>query len=358
APPGLSWAPPDLVMGTGRNVVVRDAVHPFAEYIDEFRKRVAYRAHFREGAAFGEGAKIFARSHGGAAVGVDIPLGAGRIVFIPPLPDLKPGTERSPVASCILDAGRKLLEMPPDEEAPEWTRSYALPGLEQKEAALAEAEEALVAAEARFEAAYRDEEDLARYRGLLWREGPWALDPIVHQAFRLLGFEVNGPPEGPAVLKADGVEIMLEVEGAPGPVDMAPHYRLRDRREQWLAERGALPRGLVVVNGERLAPPERRQHPYIDALRIASESMGYALLTATDLFGLVQHALADTGAAWRASVRRQIAEAAGPLRFDDPRAEAEVEPPVSEAAEAEPESAPEVEPTSRPDAAPARPRAH
>src|SRR5688500_8457075 len=45
APSGVTWGPPDLVLGSGRGAVPTDAEHPLASFVSEFRDRIAYRAH-------------------------------------------------------------------------------------------------------------------------------------------------------------------------------------------------------------------------------------------------------------------------------------------------------------------------
>src|SRR3972149_2318500 len=68
APAGLSYGPPHLMPGEGTDVRSTETDHPFAPYVDQFRANLLYRAYFGEG-ALGPGARVFARSAGGAAIG-------------------------------------------------------------------------------------------------------------------------------------------------------------------------------------------------------------------------------------------------------------------------------------------------
>lgn len=316
APAGLVWGPPDLVMGASRHVVLTEQNHPFGAYIDDLRTKIEYRAYFAERARFGEGARVFARSEGGAAVGVEFALGPGRIVFVPPAPRVAAGPERGVIAARMLDAAARMLGAATGDPAPTWVRAQPLPGLEQREAALAEAEEKAAGAQSRLDEERRALGEIAKYQRLLWQEGRYALDPVVHDAMRLLGFEVRGVPGEPVLLVSGRTELMIEIEGSDEAVGMAAHYRLRERRERHLAERGQLPPGLLIVNGHRMKAPDARPAQYSEPLRIASESMGYGILTTAALFRAVQRALAEPDAAWMAAARQKLASEHGPIADD------------------------------------------
>lgn len=312
APSGLTWDRPDLVMANGKGAVPTDYAHPLAGLIDQLRDTIQYRAYFSERAALGKGASVFARSPGGAPIGVDFALNSGRIVFIP-ASDTSSHADRATLASMLFDGAREMLNEAPPEDPPFWANDFTLPGLAEREAEMAEAEAALDQAEARLAEASAGAEALERFRRMLWDESGYRLSPLVHDALRLLGFDVRGEIGEPATLYADGRTTYIEVQGATGAVDMTPHYRLRERREQELSRSGTLPGGLIVVNGERQRHPSTRANQYIDALRVAAESMQYGILTASDLFLLTQRALARADDDWKADMRRRIMSAAGPI---------------------------------------------
>ena len=197
---------------------------------------------------------------------------------------------------------------------PAWVSSYALPGLTEREAQRQEAERELAAADARRAEARAEAETLERYRRLLWQEGKHGLEPIVRDALRLLGFTVTDDLDRQAEAACGEQTLLLEVEGSSEVADMAPHYRLRRRLEEGL-ERTARPqRGLVVVNGYRLRPPEERPAQYTDALRVAAETMRYGLVTGSQLFHAVERALEKDDAAVAAFRERLLStEGALPL---------------------------------------------
>ncbi|MBI1884910.1 MAG: hypothetical protein HYS09_01100 [Chloroflexi bacterium] len=135
APSGLSYAEPWLLPGFGhRGAEASDPSHPFAHYVGLYGSRLAFRAHFDEQAPGAvEAMRVFARSPGGAAVGVEVTAGGGTIVFIPPLGDLDMGRDRMPLAQTLAECIEAALQ-PSGETPPHWMRKEtAIPGREEEE---------------------------------------------------------------------------------------------------------------------------------------------------------------------------------------------------------------------------------
>lgn len=314
APPGLLYRGPHLLAGYGRSVVPTDYDHPFAAYIEQFRSKLVYRAYFTDDIPqFGSFARVFARSIGGAAVGVEVRAGGGSIVFLPPLDEIASGHERIPVAATILDCTRRLLRQAAEEMEPDWVDTHDLPGLDELVEEVLEAERQLAEAKERAETAELRYSAVAKYRALLWQEGRLGLETAVVEAARVLGFQVSGGGEQPVTLEADGAVVFLETEGSRGVVEMDPHYRLRRRREEALAKEGRSVNGLLVVNGYRMEPPEQRPQQYVDALAVAAQAMRYCVVTAYDLFRMVRQALVDSSPDNLERLRRSILSTEGVL---------------------------------------------
>jgi hypothetical protein len=85
APEGLAYREPLLRRGYGAQIAPAEQEHPFAAVVERFRTRLAYQAYFDEQTpGFAGSGCVFARSAGGAAIGVELRLGPGRAVFLPP----------------------------------------------------------------------------------------------------------------------------------------------------------------------------------------------------------------------------------------------------------------------------------
>jgi hypothetical protein len=289
---------PPLLPAEGAQARVVDATHPMAPFLLGQLANVTYRARLDEAAvpaaaqvASDAPARVFARSYGGAAIGMEIPLQRGRLVLLPAIKPPPSGEPRYATSDALQSCIRRMLGVTAEGREPYWLNTFAIPGLDERSAAL----EAARAAHAESERALREAEashdDLARYRRLLWQEGAVGLDEVVLQALRLIGFTVYASNPEELALRTGETSVLLEIEGSDGPVGLAPHYRLRQRVERAIERRGAAPRGLIVINGHRLEPPEKRTAQASAELRVAAETMRYAIATTTGLFAAVVAAL-------------------------------------------------------------------
>ena len=101
APEGFAYAE-QLLAGYGKlGVEVADARHSFAPHVEEFGVRLAFRAYVSEEEGFSKFGRVFARSPGGAAVGVELAIGRGRVVLLPPLGQMDYSRDRVPLANTL-----------------------------------------------------------------------------------------------------------------------------------------------------------------------------------------------------------------------------------------------------------------
>lgn len=291
APPGLAYDEPYLVPAFGTQIVLADSSSAVGPFVDGYARWFHYRAYFAENTpAFAPVARVFARSIGGAAVGVRFGMGRGQIFFLPAMFDVPAGDPRFNLATTLINCLAESVHAAAEEEAPEWAASVSFPGTEPLEATLEEAAQRLEEANQRYSEAKTKLDQVARYRRLLWQQGSYGLEPVVRDAFQLLGFSLTLDPDSPAVMDADGRTAFLEVEGSREAVVEWPYFRLQKRLEKDLLTTRQPKKGVIVVNGNRLTPPAERGSAYSDALRIAAENYRYALLTTEALSDLVREA--------------------------------------------------------------------
>ncbi len=293
APPGLSYSRPYVSPANGTEALTEDYEHPFAEFLERFRGQFLYRASFSEGAAgFGDYAKVFGRSPGGAAVAIDLRVGGGRVVFLPALPERYAAGERVTVAEVLVGCIRNALLTQAEEKKPDWLQRYPLPGLKEAQRRLERAESRLEALENEVDEARNEFRGIERYRRILWQSGKYGLDLPVRDSLTLLGCVSYSRSDEPATFNYQGETVFVETEGSDRAVGMDPHYRLRQRLERMIAQTGSRPKGLIVINGYRDRRPSERDQQYEDSLRVAAESMRYAVVESSRLFEAVRAYLA------------------------------------------------------------------
>ncbi len=315
APPDRDYGPKYLLPAAGRHVSPSDYEHPFADYLDTMRDNVRYRATLAEGAeGLSETLKVIGRSPGGAAIAAEIETGGGRLIFLPALPGNLTHSERSRIGENLIDAIRDTLLTDAEEGPPDWLEEFKLPGLVEAQRRLEQAEDRFDEAEQELTEARNEYLSAERYRRLLWQEGKYGLDLPVRDALELLGFRNAASVDEPAYFLYSGDPLLVEIEGSAGPVGMNPHYRLRERIEHRIAAGTNRGQGLIIVNGQRELPPAERTEQFEDALRVASESMRYCVLRATDLFDAVRQQI--EGDFDKAAFCRQIMETEGVLTLE------------------------------------------
>lgn len=294
APSGMGWDAQTLRGGEGRTAAIVDHAHPFALVVEGTRKRLHYRAYLDERApGVAEHARVFARSAGGAPIGVQIAVLGGQVIFLPAITSAG-ATQAMPEAQTMVAAIRDALGRVDDDRRPRWLDGHPVPGLAVLEASVDEARAARERAQSAYDEAASAAGELSALREVLWRAGEQALLPAVVRCAEHLGFGAREDGSGWLLSAAEG-ELLLEAEASEGAVGMAPHYRLRARADRLLEERARSAHGLVVVSGHRMTAPATRGSQSSDALRVAAESIGYALLTVDELFAAALAALADTG---------------------------------------------------------------
>ena len=76
--------------------------HPFAGYVEAFAKRAGYRVRVNEEASgFSDYGRVFARSEGGAGIGLELKVLGGSIVFLPPL--IRGETDRNELSRVLFE---------------------------------------------------------------------------------------------------------------------------------------------------------------------------------------------------------------------------------------------------------------
>ena len=309
APAGYDYGAAHVKPASGRSVRVTDWEHPFAGYLDAQRDNVLYRAAFPEGAAGFPGLKVIGLSPGGVATAVELPVGGGRVVFLPAWPPSTLDRDRSAYAGNLAAAIRNSLLMSAEGEPPEWVDELQLPGIDLARREMEDAEAKLDDLEAALDSSRNQYRSLDRYRRILWQEGKYGFELPVRDALALVGATPYGSTDEPATFSMAGEVVLVEAESSDAEVGMEPHYRLRERLEAQIVHDRRRRRGLIVVNGFRQTHPSRRDQQYIESLRVAAESMRYCILEATTLFEAAKDMLEGKGDP--AALLRRITETEG-----------------------------------------------
>jgi hypothetical protein len=322
APAGLSWSQPFLQAAEGRTVRIVDESHPATAVLREFRRELVYRATLNDRQTLlREQAKIIARGGAEVPIAAQFNVLSGRVLFLP-VPNVNAGTSRQKLAQAMVNLCGELLGIAEEATVPAWARTLAVPGLEQIEAEVEEAEAAAREATERLAEVHERQQSLAAHRELLSGTGN-RFQRAVKEGLGLLGFAVSGGAGDPMIAEADGEKAFIETESSREQVVEWPYIRLQRRLEELLLRHAERRKGIIVVNGENATAPDQRKKEFTDALRIASENYRYTLMTGQTLFGLVQRALGGAEAEALDGMRRRILRSSGLLELPAALGEAE-----------------------------------
>ena len=305
-----------LRAGTGSQVGQVETAQAFGPFVEQLRDKLAYQAYVADDTPGFDGA-VFARSAGGAAIGVEVRVGGGTVVFLPSLAREPAVEQRYVVSATLQECIRQALGTAAAGSPPPWLSEYALSGLQEHQETPDEANEGSGQAQGTGGAAAAD---LERYQRLLWQEGRYGLAEPVRAALALLGFEVFPTDVDapiwvrPATHGDEPVTALVEIEAAEEPVGLEGHYRLRRRLEEAIAQE-KVRRGVLFINGYRRLAPRERPRQYQEALRLAAETMRYCVATTEQLFLAVRAAL-NGDESTIASFRERLLTTEGILRED------------------------------------------
>ena len=313
APGGLSWGPPYLKPAEGKTVRIAGfEEHPFITVLREHRNDVGYRAMFDDRQAeVRRTGRVLATGGAGIPIAVEFPVLGGRVLFLPVMAD-NPYANRTDLAQSLVDACVRHAGSEFGAQEPYWLRTQALPGLEQVEAELEEAQSAAAEAESRVVAIRERHDSLARHRRLLW-EGGQPFAGAVVEALRLLGFTVEHTAGEPITLEHEGVRAFVELESAREQVVEWPYIRLQRRLEDHLLKQSESLKGIVIANGYREKDPEQREEELSMPLRVACENYRYSLVSTRTLFELIKRTLAGADDAQLLAFRRRLVQGYGLL---------------------------------------------
>ncbi len=306
-PQGLRFVP-----RRGRDIAAVEGTHPAAPYLTALGP-LGYEAVLVASlgaplAAFG---RVLATNRVGDVVAWDLPVGTGRILFLPAFSGASPveaGEHLLPVVASLLAA--PLPAVPPD-----WITGFTVPGdeeLRRAEEDLARDRERLRRREEELQVARQAHDAL---RGLLAPRGTSGLLHAARAALDRLGFTCSPVGEAPATLRAaspDGDLLVRVALSLFGPVGPEEHRALLLDLDRLRAEGGQDARGLLLCLAEPRLDPRRRGPQWTEAVRRGCRDHRLILASALDLFRAVVHVLADGDAD---EVRKGLLSADGEWRW-------------------------------------------
>ena len=304
-PQGLRFVP-----RRGRDIVRVEPEHPLSGYLEGFRE-LGYEAVLTSslGAPLSAFGRVLAENRVGDVVAWDLPVGPGRILFLPAFP----GADARRAAELLLPALAELLEEPLPVTGPDWLSRYPLPGEEKLAERLSQLREEQKRLGQETRAAERELGKLAGLRGLLYPRGLAGLRAAVRLALEELGAQAVSE-QGRFVSARAGREELLfrPALSHTGPIGPEPYRELLLALDRMSTEEGRRVHGVLVAVAESRLEPKRRGPQWTEAVRRGCAEHGITLVSGYQLFQALQVALSEerTG-----EVLKALAETQGEWRW-------------------------------------------
>lgn len=184
---------------------------------------------------------------------------------------------------ALLDLARELRGAP-EEELPDWTTRYLLPGEPEASAAVQKAEDGVARALRRAEKASSKLKHIQREKILLAGTG-LQLEIAVERALTMLGCQVEPGDPGRAdrIIRWKGNVGVVEVKGLTKTAREKDAAQLEKWVSTYAIEHGCVPKGILLLNAWRSKPPHERTVAFPPQMCPYAESRQQCLVTTSQL---------------------------------------------------------------------------
>ena len=303
-----------LLPASGDKISLSDSASPFASYFNDFSSQLCYEAylHENEKPSYFENFHTIANTHGGFPVAFTFELDGGQVVFLPPVENPDPKKLADVLLGCIF-TNRGTIEQ---TEPPPWMSDYkaSVPGLLQLEQEIETQIVELQKLTAHLHDLGKQKAEKQKYLKLLYEQGKFQLEPVVRDAFSLLGFTVTNAEPSDGLIESDEGSAIIEVEGKDkAPINITKYSKLLNyvvnEQEQTQQPRK---KGLLVGNAFRLTDLKERAQQFTKEVVGASNNTNFCLLATETLFDLVCKVLDEPGNdKLKGEIRRQLLATTG-----------------------------------------------
>jgi len=273
----------EIKYSTGTTIDYIDSGHPFSEYLNI---KPSWSAYVDKDAC--EDWKVLASAFGTHIVSLARRIGLGHIVLLPSGYDYHNGEL---VERCII----KLLGDKEVRPQPSWAKAILVPGQEELISKITEVSDQIDALEKQRETLLNDNQELERWKYLLYEKGKHQLEPVVRDALSLIDCQVEPQPDkdSDGAIRCDYGTALLEVVGSKGTIKIEKLGQLTRNIASFFETKGSKVKGILVGNpfcGEPLdsrPPKDTQKQLFAKELIDSAEQLSIIVLLSTDLYQIV-----------------------------------------------------------------------
>ena len=272
----------------GNRIKLVDPKSSFAQYFNNFNKQLHYEACLGEEQKpyYFENFHTIAKTYGELPVAFSFEHQGGQVVFLPPVDNPDPKTLAGVLLDCIL-ANRGKIEQ---TEPPSWLQNYkaSVPGLPELEHQEETLNRDLQKLNTQLASVQQEKAETEKYLKLLYEQGKFQLEPVVRDAFSLLGFSVKEAEPSDGLLESDEGAALLEVEGKDDkPINIDKYRQLLDNVMDDEKQTQQPKKGILLGNSFRLKDPKERGEQFTQRAVDSGAGSHFCLMSTDTLFRLV-----------------------------------------------------------------------
>ena len=209
---------------------------------------------------------------------------------------------------CIEGVFEHGIEIPP----PHWIKKYSLPNENKNVAKVEQLNKKISVLQKEKQNLEEEQVNIAKFKGLLYGKGKRNLEPLVREAFKLMGFNVidseQYEEEYDLYIKEKDLTIIGEIEGTDNSlIDIDKYRQLLDYTESEL-DKVAKCKGILIGNAYKDINPIKRQEQFSQHAIKHCENQEFCRITTYQLFEIVKKIFSGIDGPKLEKLRKDIIE--------------------------------------------------
>jgi hypothetical protein len=209
---------------------------------------------------------------------------------------------------------------------PDWARAISVYGQEDIRSKIEELNEKTILLDQEREVLIKRNDELERWKWLLYAKGKHQLQPIVQEALRLIGFKVEDQPDkdSDGLVTSEYGCALLEVVGSTGTIRIQKIGELVTNVGNFIKQEEQQVKGILVGNPfcddplENRPPKDSQKQLFAKELLESAERQDITVLLSTDLYEVISKILAsEASEKQKLSIRQNILQNKGLLRLSE-----------------------------------------
>jgi len=292
----------------GKEIPFIEQSHPFSKYFYSYKNQIHFECMIEPLKKVVQYLKAIARNKVQEIISCEIDINGGKIIFIPPNLSQDSKKEAGVLLDCIEGVFEYGIETPP----PPWIKKYSLPNENKNVAKIEQLYKKISGLQKEKQKLEEEQTNIKKFKQLLYEKGKRTLEPLVREAFKLIGFNVLGPDkyeeEYDLYIKEKDLMIIGEIEGTDNSlIDVDKYRQLLDYVEMEL-EKGRKCKGILIGNAYRIKDPVERESQFSAHAIKRCEHQGFCRITTYQLFEIVKKKFSDIDVPDLEKLRKDIIE--------------------------------------------------